>query len=66
MVRRKHKASCFNCVARSVAPYLSGCLYWMCTEKLIHLHNGMRQITGSPLSINTSSVLYSKFIRYAF
>jgi len=24
----------------------------------------MRQITGCPLSINTSSVLYSKFIRY--
>lgn len=31
-------------------------------EKLLHLHNGMRQIAGCPLSINTSSVLYSKFI----
>ena len=38
--------------------------FYLFTEKLLHLHSGMRQITGCPLSINTSSVLYSKFIRY--
>ena len=35
------------------------------TEKLLHLYNSLRQLTGGPLAVNTSSVLYSKFIRYA-
>jgi nemo like kinase len=31
-------------------------------EKLVNLHNSVRQVAGAPLSINAQSSLYSKFI----
>ena len=43
---------------------ISSYCFYLLAEKLLHLHNSVRQVNPCPLSINTSSALYSKFVRY--